>query len=1029
MRQILNRIGLFIVVSSVIAVSCFAEETKPVTGLRENPAEIHAFIHAHIITAPSEEIKSGTLVIRDGLIEAVGENIQPPSDARIWDVSGMTIYPGLIEPYTNIGFKTDYKDSPAPRYWNKRIRPEREALDMFDPASTEYKKLRDLGFTTAMLVPKQGIFCGSASIVTLAEGNFEERVLRKNLAQALRWETGGYNDYPGSQMGVIALIRQSILDAQWYPNAQAAYKKNPNQPAPESNLSLEKLLPVFGGSVPLLVDINTEQRLWQIQNLEKEFGLKTWYLGSGYEYRQLDAVKKAKSPLILPLNFPDKPHAETMQDSLELSTTALRHWDWAPSNPAVLEREGIAFSLTTSRLEKPEEFYKKLSLAVERGLPKYTALAALTTRPAELLGISDQLGSLRKGKRAHFLITDGDLFGEKTKRLQLWIDGKQFILAEKPKINIAGLWDIRIPAAEAKMQCVTIELKMDNAVVSGSITPVTTAIPLKWAELDHNRLAFYWDGKDMNLPGVIRCNGLVEETTISGQGTLPDGKSFQWQAKKRIEQPAKKEDEVKAKEPWKPAGKLVYPPSPSGKEKLPEKIHSVFISNATIWTCATTTILEGADMLITDGKIVQIGKNLTPPEGAFLIDAKGKNVTPGIIDCHQHSAVDGDVNEVGHNISSETRIQDVIDSYDINIYRQLAGGVTTAHTMHGSANPIGGQCAVYKLRWGSDPSGLLFTEAPVNLKLALGENPKRAWGSSYPHSRMGVIEIIRDRFMAARDYQISWKEFQENKTTTKIPPRKDIGLDALVAVLEGKSRMFIHGYRQDEMLAMIRLAQEFGVHPGNFQHGLECYKIADIMAKAGAQATTFSDWWAYKFEVVDAIPFNSALLHEQGILVSINSDDNEMARRLPMEAGKTVKYGGLPEIEALKLVTINSAQQLQIDKYVGTLEPGKDADFAIWSGNPLSPLSLCEQTWIDGRKYFDRAEDLRLRKSLEEERTQLIQRLLEDKDQKKDDKKDEKKDGKPNREEQQFWLSDWHDTKTNTDDEALNRIIDNSPKN
>ena len=318
--------------------------------------------------------------------------------------------------------------------------------------------------------------------------------------------------------------------------------------------------------------------------------------------------------MILPLHFPEKPHAETMQDSLELSTTALRHWDYAPSNPAILEREGISFSFTTARLEKVEDFYKKLLLSIERGLPKYAALAALTTHPAEMLGISDQAGSLRKGKRANFLITDGDLFTEKTKRLQVWIDGKQFIVNEKPKINPAGLWDITLPAADAKTKSVTMELKVDNAVVSGNITPVTTPIPLKWIELDKNRLAFYWDGKEMNLPGVIRCSGLIDDNTIAGQGTLPDGNIFTWQAQKRLIQSATKEEEKpKDKEPWKPVAKPVFPPSPSGKEKLPEKYHYIFISNAKIWTCATATILDGADMLIRDGKITEIGKNLTAP--------------------------------------------------------------------------------------------------------------------------------------------------------------------------------------------------------------------------------------------------------------------------------------------------------------------------------------------------------------------------------------------------------------------------------
>jgi N-acetylglucosamine-6-phosphate deacetylase len=327
-------------------------------------------------------------------------------------------------------------------------------------------------------------------------------------------------------------------------------------------------------------------------------------------------------------------------------------------------------------------------------------------------------------------------------------------------------------------------------------------------------------------------------------------------------------------------------------------------------------------------------------------------------------------------------MQDVIDSDAIAIYRELAGGVTMANPLHGSANPIGGQNVVIKLRWGAAPEDLIEKRATEGIKFALGENVKRSnWSNAdtrYPQTRMGVEQIIRDALRAARDYQREWETYNASKTlrTTRIPPRRDLELEALVEVVEGKRLVHCHSYRQDEILAIIRIADDFGFTIGTFQHVLEGYKVAPEIAKHGAGASCFSDWWAYKFEVYDAIPYNGALMAEAGVVVSFNSDDDELARRLYAEAAKAVKYGGLSEEEALKLVTINPAKQLGVDRYVGSLEPGKDGDFAIWSGHPLSTYSRCEQTWIDGRKYFDIAEDLVMRNRQVAERAQLIQKAL-----------------------------------------------------
>jgi imidazolonepropionase-like amidohydrolase len=402
------------------------------------------------------------------------------------------------------------------------------------------------------------------------------------------------------------------------------------------------------------------------------------------------------------------------------------------------------------------------------------------------------------------------------------------------------------------------------------------------------------------------------------------------------------------------------------------------LKNATIWTCGPDGTLETADLLVERGKITRVGKGLTAPAGATTIDATGRHNSPGLIDCHSHMAISGSVNESSHSVTVEVRIGDALDATDIGLYRALAGGLTTANILHGSANAMGGQNAVIKLRWGEQSEGLKFAGAPPGVKFALGENVTRKNGTSaqtrYPVSRMGVREIMLDTFTRARDYEREWNDFKAGRSP--LPPRRDLRLEAALEMLRGERLIHIHSYRQDEVLAFIRLAQQLKLTVATFQHILEGYKVADEIAGLGAGASSFSDWWAYKHEVVDAIPFNGALLHQAGVVVSFNSDDDELTRHMNTEAAKAVKYGGVSAAEALKFVTLNPAKQLRIDKHVGSLQPGKDADFVIWTAAPLSAYARVEQTWIDGRRYFDRDEDAKMRTAAAAERSALVQKIL-----------------------------------------------------
>jgi imidazolonepropionase-like amidohydrolase len=410
---------------------------------------------------------------------------------------------------------------------------------------------------------------------------------------------------------------------------------------------------------------------------------------------------------------------------------------------------------------------------------------------------------------------------------------------------------------------------------------------------------------------------------------------------------------------------------------------AVLIQGATIWTSGPQGRVEQADLLIDAGKIKAVGKGLINRSdlsgSPVIIDGRDKHVTPGLIDAHNHSMILGSVNEGTIPSSAMCRIGDVVNSESANIHKQLAGGLTMANLLHGSANPIGGQNAIIKLRDGATPEDLKFAGAPLGIKFALGENVKQSnWGEQrttrFPQTRMGVRTFLANRFTAARQYLKESDEFQKAPSASRPPMRRDLELEAIGEIIQGKRWIHCHSYRQDEILAFLRLMESFGVKVGTLQHVLEGYKIADEIAQHGAGASCFSDWWAYKFEVYDAIPYAGSLMRERGVTVSFNSDSSDLARRLYLEVAKAVKYGGTPEEEALKFVTINPARQLRIDQRVGSLEPGKDADFVLWSRSPLDSGTVCLQTWIDGRKYFDRSLEIERSAALEKERSALVEK-------------------------------------------------------
>ncbi|HUG68551.1 MAG TPA: amidohydrolase family protein, partial [Pirellulaceae bacterium] len=683
---------------------------------------------------------------------------------------------------------------------------------------------------------------------------------------------------------------------------------------------------------------------------------------------------------------------------------------------ARLDRAGVKIAFTSHGLADQGTFLKAVRTAVERGLPSDAALRALTTTPAELFGAEESVGTVERGKLANLVVTDGELFADKTKIVETWVNGTRYEVAPEPEFDVRGKWQVTI---EGKEKPVVMNLTGEPQKLAGTIaaTPDSKESPddevkdkeIKLARVGFRdaRLSCTFEAKELTGEGVARLTAVVSfpdkgKASWLGHVTLADGSRLAVTAKRLGDQeeepdadaeeaekksdntenekkPEDTEKKPEAKQPAAASFAVNYPLGAFGHEKPPEGPSTVLFKNATVWTCGKAGVVENASVLVVNGKIRAVGKEIVVPKGGVVVDATGKHITPGIIDCHSHMATDGGINEATQAITAEVRIGDFVDANDIAIYQQLAGGVTTANILHGSANPIGGQNQVIKLRWGALPEAMKFTEAPTGIKFALGENVKQSnWGdqytSRYPQTRMGVEQIMRDAFHAAQEYRAEWNRWRQ--TRQGLPPRVDLELEALAEIVEGSRWIHCHSYRQDEILALIRTLDDFNIRIGTFQHILEGYKVAEAMAKHGAMGSAFSDWWAYKFEVYDAIPYAGALMHHAGVNVSFNSDDRELARHLNHEAAKAVKYGAVPPEEALKFVTLNPAKQLRIEKYVGSLEVGKHADLVVWSGSPLSNFSRCEQTWIDGRKYFHVEEDRKLRNEESRMRNILVQKIL-----------------------------------------------------
>jgi imidazolonepropionase-like amidohydrolase len=971
------------------SISLFAQPTFPVNGVADQRETMYAFKNATIVQDAQHVLNNATLLIRQDKIVAVGTTITIPSDAIVIDCSGKFIYPSFIDLYSDYGVAAPQGQGFGGRNsylnvqlnsnakgafgWNQAIKADVDAGSLFVVDDAKAKTLREAGFGAVLTHQRDGIARGTGTFVSLATIKENHAIIKEKASAHYSFNKGtSQQSYPSSMMGSIALLRQTYYDAKWYKN---------NAAKEGVNLSLNAWNSIQ--SLPQIFEANDKWNALRADKIGDEFGIQYIIKTNGNEYQRVSEIASTGAALIVPVNYPMAMDVEDPNDARFVSLSDMKHWELAPTNPASLEKAGLTFSLTTADLRSPNAFMGNLRKAIEHGLSESKALEALTAAPAKIIGVADVVGSLEQGKLANFIITTGNVFSEKSSIIENWIQGNRYGVKTDKWMDVAGSYALTVNG-EKGFRNFTLQVKSSAAANVISNDTIATKFSFDGKLV---KISFPAEKKSNNN---IKLSGMSNGNVWNGYGEDGEGNKFTWTATLN-NLTAVTTDSAK-KKPSPKLGAVTYPFTPYGWSQAPKQ-ENILFKNATVWTNEADGKMENADVLIKDGKIAAVGKGLQDAS-AKVVDASGKHITAGIIDEHSHIAA-ASINEGGQSVTSEVRIADNLNPDDINIYRQLSGGVTSSHILHGSANTIGGQTQMIKLRWGANDEKLKFEGSDPFIKFALGENVKRSsmpmGNVRFPDTRMGVEQVLTDAFTRAKDYQKAiWAASVGSKPNPKsktpmmgadpmLVVRRDLELDALVEILNSKRFITCHSYVQSEINAAMKVGESLGFKFNTFTHILEGYKVADKMKAHGAAASTFSDWWNYKMEVVDAIPYNATIMSKVGLNVAINSDDAEMARRLNQEAAKSVKFGGMSEEDALKMVTLNPAKMLHVDNRVGSIKVGKDADLVVWSDHPLSIYAKSEKTIVDGIVYFDREKDAQMRKELTAERNRLIQKMMGEK--------------------------------------------------
>jgi imidazolonepropionase-like amidohydrolase len=979
---------LFILFSFFLIASNSFSQLIPSNGVAESKANYYALQHVNVYVSAYEFIENATVLIKGNKIEKIAKFIILPNACVEIDMKGQTIVPAFIELYSNIALPIPTNESVGNQpqletskkgayYWNESIHPELDASSLFKIEPKANENLINMGFGFALTHVQDGIVRGSGALISLGNEDVNKQLIESNAGLFYSFSKGISNQtYPSSQMGSIALLRQSLYDLIYYQQNKANNDNSISMDAWSAKLKS-----------PSFFKVDDKWEILRANKIAKEFGLDFIYVASGNEYANVNYLKKINPKLIVPMNFPLAYNVQDPYLARQIPLSELKHWELAPYNAKSLKENGLTVALTSNGITLPETFWKNIRKQIEIGLSVEQILESLTDIPAKMIGKEALIGSLEAGKLASFNVFEGNPFTVDAPILEAWHLGERMVLKTAQKLNPLGHFSLiingttfqldisgtkdkptgKVYYTEEKMEKKKKIIDTISSIVDITINQADISMSFQFS----NQLGGY------QLHGKLKRDGDI----LEGDLLQPDGNWGAWAAIRKPFSATKpssdKEKKISTPDPqsWMP--NLAYGRLSSSSDT------SIVFKNTTVWTNEEDGVIENAWVVCFGGKIIAVSKDAVPiPPNAIIIDGQGMHLTSGIIDEHSHIAISKGVNEGGQTISAEVSISDVVNPDDINIYRQLAGGVTAAQLLHGSANTIGGQSALIKLKWGASPDEMIIPNAPKFIKCALGENVKQSnWGDyntvRFPQTRMGVEQVFYDGFKRAQAYKKEWNDFNLSmKNDKSIAPRKDLELEILCEILDGERKITCHSYVQSEINMLMKVADSMGFTVNTFTHILEGYKIADKMREHGVGASTFSDWWAYKFEVNEAIPYNAALMNQQGLVVAINSDDAEMGRRLNQEAAKSVKYGGMSELDAWKLVTLNPAKLLHLDDRMGSIRVGKDADLVLWSDNPLSINAIVQMTLVDGQILFSLEQDKVLQSRNKLERARLTSLML-----------------------------------------------------
>ena len=893
----------YLAVACLVAFRVLGQDIQP-PGHDPLPVDYHALVGARLIVSPSLTLTNATLVLKGERVLMAESNLLPPEGARVWDMKGKTLYPGFIDPYVLMA-----TEGQAPK-------------------------------TTRTL------FHDSASHQATGHWNFHG-MTGDELDPGDKGPGGNYH----------------TLRADYHVLDEWSLEADERRAWRELGFTAIHLSPSKGiwrgsGAVSLTGDTSPNRLVVRGQSMQHLALDASASSPDEYPRSLMGTLSLIRQSLLDTQHHMQSPHAEGFDSSMEALVPVLQG-----RKRVVIEPGSVLMAHRSHQIARDFDL-KPIMVASGQEWRRPDLIKQLDA-PWIVPVNFPQAPSLKEK-------ADWDAVSLDLLRQWDWAPENPSLLVAMGKRVALSLHGLHDRKAFRKR----VNQAIDRGLDRGAALAGLTTIPAELCQLSES-MGTLSPGKLANLI-VVEGDYFDPEARIEATWVL--GRRYAHDHADATKEQAKGEDQntVEMEEPTAEDMKPLAPSENPTQDKTHRRLarsplqdrpssqgpDTLLIRHATIWTCGPQGILQDADILIQHGHILEVGQSLTlPPDdlgSCVIIDAQGKHLTPGLIDAHSHSMIMGGVNEGTMPSTAMVRVSDVVNSETDNLYYQLAGGLTTANLLHGSANPIGGQNAVIKLRWGAGPDAMIFAEAPAGIKFALGENVKQSnWGEArttrFPQSRMGVPVFYENRFTAALAYQQTWQAFHDGSNPKR--PRIDLELEALVEILEGERLIHCHSYRQDEILVFLRVMEQFGIQVGTLQHVLEGYKVADEIAAHGAGASCFSDWWAYKFEVLDAIPYAGSLMHQRGALVSFNSDDSDLARRLYLEAAKAVKYGDTPPEEALCFVTLYPAQQLRIDRWVGSLEAGKHADFVLWSGSPLDTSTICLETWIEGVRYFDRHED------------------------------------------------------------------------